>query len=102
MSASAIWPPPATNAVEGAKSFEVLRRVYGDRQGAAAFFASHPATGDRLASLTAQARRLGATRGRIGKRSHDQATRKIRRQVLRYYEQSGRSREAAQIRRNLR
>ena len=90
------------NAVEGAKSFEVLRRVHGDRTGAAAFFASHPAPGNRLASLTSQARALGATRGRVGRQSHDRATRDIRRQVLRYYEKAGRSREAAQIRRNLR
>lgn len=91
------------NAVEGARSFEVLRRLYGDRSGpAAAFFSSHPASSDRQASLTNQARQLGATKGRIGEQSHDRATRSIRRQVLKFYEQSGRDREAAQIRRNLR
>ncbi len=91
------------NGVEGAKAFAVLRRLYGNKSGpAATFFASHPAATDRQASVSAQARALGATRGRIGTRSHDRATQRIRRQVLRYYEAKGRRREAAQIRRNLR
>jgi len=92
------------NAVEGAKSFAVLQRLYGgNRNGiGAAFFASHPAPADRLAKMTAQARALGAGRGRIGERTHDRATRKLRQDVLRFYEANGRRREAAQIRRNLR
>lgn len=90
------------NAVEGARSFAVLQRLYGEQQGAASFFASHPASSDRQANLQAQARQLGATRGRIGKTAHDQATRSIRREVLAFYESKGRDREAAQIRRNLR
>jgi len=91
------------NGVEGAKSFAVLQRVHGRRGGpAATFFASHPASGDRQASLTAQARAMGATRGRVGTRSHDRATRRIRREVLRFYDSKGRRREAAQIRKNLR
>ena len=48
-----------------------------------------------MASLTAQARQLGATSGRIGQAEHDRATRDIRRQVLRFYESSGRSPPAA-------
>ena len=52
------------NGVEGAKSFAVLRRLYGNSSGpAAAFFASHPASADRLASLTAQARALDTFTG---------------------------------------
>ncbi len=90
------------NAVEGAKSFAVLRRVHGGRGGAASFFSSHPAPGDRQASLTAQARQLGATRGRIGRKSHSSATRKLRREILKFYDKAGRTREAAQVRRNLR
>lgn len=91
------------NAAEGARSFSVLKRLYGDQSGvAAAFFASHPASSEREANLTAQAQQLGATRGRIGEGAHDRATRKLRRQVLAVYEQQGRTREAAQIRRNLR
>ena len=89
------------NAVEGARSFEVLRRVHGNRAGAS-FFASHPAPGNRQASLTAQARKLGATKGRIGRKSHSRATRKLRREILKFYDKAGRTREAAQIRRNLR
>ena len=88
------------NAVEGARAFEVMRRVHGG--GGASFFASHPAPGDRLASMNAQARQLGATRGRVGKDRHDRATRRLRLAVLEFYDQAGRQREAAQIRRNLR
>lgn len=91
------------NAVEGARSFEVLRNLYGDQKGpAAAFFSSHPASSERQANLTSQARTLGATKGRIGENSHDRATRKIRREVLEFYEANGRTREAQQIRRNMR
>lgn len=91
------------NVVEGARSFEVLRRLYGDQTGpAAAFFSSHPATTERQSNLTQQARALGGTKGRIGKQSHDQATRSLRREVLKVYDRNGRVREAAQVRRNLR
>lgn len=89
------------NAVEGARSFEVLRRIHGRSRGAS-FLASHPAPGNRQANLTNQAKQLGATRGRIGKSAHDRATRRLRREVLQFYERSGRVREAAQVRRNLR
>lgn len=90
------------NALEGANSFAVLQRLYGSSQGAASFFASHPASAERRANMAAQARQLGATRGRIGEQSHDRATRSLRRDVLEFYESQGRDREAAQIRRNLR
>lgn len=89
------------SANEGAKSFDVLRRVSGGR-GSASFFASHPAPRDRKANLLAQARSMGARKGRVGRSNHDRATRKLRREVLQFYERSGRMREAAQIRRNLR
>lgn len=87
------------NAAEGAKSFQVLQRLYGNGGG---IFSTHPAPGERYANLTAQAQRLGATSGRIGKNTHDRATRSIRREVLEFYEANGRNREAQQIRRNLR
>ncbi|MEL6478435.1 MAG: M48 family metalloprotease [Pseudomonadota bacterium] len=91
------------NMVEGAKSFEVLARVYGSQGGlAAAFFSSHPQSPERQAQLTSLAQQSGATRGRIGKQSHDNATKKIRREVLEFLEAEGRNREAAQIRKNLR
>lgn len=87
------------NAVEGAKSFEVLGRLYGNNR---SVFASHPAPAARLASQTNQAKQLGATRGRIGKQTHDRATRQLRREVLAFYEKNGRDKEAAQVRRTLR
>lgn len=90
------------NASKGAESFAVLQRLYGDRKGVASFFASHPAPSNRLASLKQQAAQLGATKGRIGTKTHARATRKLRREVLAFYESQGREREAAQIRKNLR
>lgn len=90
------------NALEGAKSFQVLQRIYGNQKGVASFFASHPAPGDRLANLSSQAKTLGATKGRVGTKTHKRATRKLRRQLLSYYEENGKQREAAQIRKNLR
>ncbi|MEM0923581.1 MAG: M48 family metalloprotease [Pseudomonadota bacterium] len=91
------------NMLAAAESFEVLARVYGSSGGlGAAFFASHPQSPERKALLTNLARQTGATSGRIGKQSHDRATRQIRRQVLEFLESEGRDAEAAQIRRNLR
>lgn len=85
---------------EGARSFEVLRRLYGD--GGVPFFASHPPTGERQQVLTQAAAELGATDGFIGESEYDRATRRLRQEVLQFYEQSGRAREAAQVRSNLR
>ncbi|MEM9061072.1 MAG: M48 family metalloprotease [Pseudomonadota bacterium] len=91
------------NVLEGAKSFAVLRRLYGDARGAsAAFFSSHPPSSEREANLTAQAKRLGATKGRIATKTYDNATRGLRKEALKFYETNGRTAEAAQIRRNLR
>ena len=87
------------NGAAGAESFQVLKRLYGDGRGV---FSTHPAPGERHASLIAQARELGSTKGRIGTKTHDRATRKLRREVLEFYEKNGRDREAAQIRKNLR
>ena len=87
------------NALEGARSFEVLKRLYGDRGG---FLASHPASSERQATLNQMARQLGATKGRIAEKTYDRQTRSIRRQVLQVYERAGRNREAQQIRNNLR
>jgi predicted Zn-dependent protease len=85
---------------EGARSFEVLRRLYGD--GGVPFFNSHPPTGERQEMLTQAAAQLGATQGYVGEAEYDRAVRPLRQEVLRYYEQSGRNREAAQVRNNLR
>ena len=91
------------NMVEGAGSFDVLRRLYGDKNGVeAAFFSSHPAASDRAAQLKAKARAEGYDKGRVGTRSYARATRKLRREALEFYQLNGRVREADQIRRNLR
>lgn len=87
------------NASEGARSFKVLQELYGNQRGV---FATHPAPGERYSNLTAQARQLGATKGRVGNKTHDAAVRKLRRDVLKFYESKGRTKEAALIRRNLR
>lgn len=88
--------------VEGARSFEVLNRVYGSRSGLASeFFFSHPQSPERQANLTRLARQQGATGGRIGEETHDRATRVLRQQVLTFLKKAGRDREAAQIQRNL-
>ncbi|MEM6621319.1 MAG: M48 family metalloprotease [Pseudomonadota bacterium] len=87
------------NAVEGAKSFQVLQRLYGSN---ADLFSTHPASGERFTNLTAQAQRLGATRGRVGNRTHDRATLQLRRDILDFYQSKGMTKEAAQVRRALR
>lgn len=85
---------------EGARSFEVLRRLYGDQ--AVPFFASHPPTAERQQMLTQAAAELGATQGEVGEAQYDRAVRDLRQEALQFYEQSGRGREAAQVRQNLR
>ncbi|MEO1493355.1 MAG: M48 family metalloprotease [Pseudomonadota bacterium] len=87
------------NAAEGARSFKVLQELYGNERGV---FATHPAPGERFANLTTQAKQLGATKGRVGNETHDAAVRKLRRDVLKFYESEGRTKEASLIRRNLR
>ena len=88
------------DVAEGARSFEVLRRLYGDR--GVPFFNSHPPTGERQQALTAAAAQLGATQGYVGDAEYDRAVRPLRQEVLQFYEQAGRAREAAQVRANLR
>ena len=90
------------NAAEGARSFEVLRRLYGDRSGVASFFSTHPQSGDRMRRLQEMARRQGADKGRVAQQEYLQRTAALRKDVLRYLESAGRSKEAAQLRRNMR
>lgn len=90
------------NLAEGARSFAVLRSLYGDQAGLAQFFATHPATAERQQLMTRAAARLGATQGRVAQAEYAAAMRPLRQQALQYYEQAGRAREAAQIARNLR
>ena len=85
---------------EGARSFEVLRRLYGD--GGVPFLNSHPPTDERQQALDKAAVELHATEGYVGKQEYDRATRQLRQDVLQYYESAGRTREAAQVRQNLR
>ena len=88
------------DADEGARSFEVLRRLYGD--GGVPFLNSHPPTGERQQMLTEAAAELNATEGYVGDAEYDRAVRPLRQEVLQYYESQGRDREAAQVRNNLR
>ncbi|MEM1316446.1 MAG: M48 family metalloprotease [Pseudomonadota bacterium] len=87
------------NAAEGARSFRVLLDLYGDRGG---FFATHPQSSERLRTIQSLARAEGANQGRIAQDEYLQETRRIRREALKFYEANGRTREAAQARRNLR
>ena len=94
--ARAGWDP-----VEGAASFEVLRRLYGEARGAAAFLASHPASGDRQARLVRLARAEGVAGGEVGAQRFLGRTAELRRALLGFYRQEGRTAEARQMRRNL-
>jgi predicted Zn-dependent protease len=85
------------NAVEGARSFEVLARIYGDGAG---FFSSHPSSSGRQAQLTRMARAQGVG-GEINAVSYLRQTERLRRDVLKELDRQGRDREAAQLRRNL-
>jgi predicted Zn-dependent protease len=87
------------NGLEGARSFEVLRTLYGDGGG---FLASHPASSQRQANLSAQARQLGATKGRIAEKTYDKQTRRLRQDMIKFYDSRGRQKEASLLRRNLR
>jgi hypothetical protein len=88
------------DVVEGARSFEVLGRLYGD--GGVPLFATHPPTGERQQALVQAAAQHGATSGYVGEAEYDRAVRPLRQEVLQFYERSGRNREAAQVRQNLR
>lgn len=90
------------NALEGARSFDVMRRISGGVSGPAAFFQSHPAAAEREQTLAALARQLGATRGYVGEREYDRETRALREAALQYYQRAGRAREAAVVSQNLR
>lgn len=87
------------NVLEGAKSFDVLRRVAGGPGGG--FLATHPATTERQQNMVQIAHRLGATGGRVGEATYDRETRALRQEVLTYYRQAGRGREAAVVGANL-
>jgi predicted Zn-dependent protease len=86
------------NAAEGARSFAVLARLYGDNAG---FFSSHPSSSSRQAQLTRMARAQGG-KGRINAETYLRQTERIRREVLAELQRQGRDREAAQLSRNLR
>lgn len=90
------------NGLEGAESFAVLGRLYGEARGASAWFASHPAASDRQVRLGRLAREMGATEGRVAAGPYLKATEPLRRDLLKFYERQGRTAEARQARRNLR
>ena len=86
------------SAAEGAESYTVLRRLYGDRGG---IFATHPTSSERRAQILRLAGAENAREGRVGKRDYDVATRRLREAALDWYEDNGRPNEARQVRRNL-
>lgn len=90
------------NMVEGAQSFVVLQRLYGNQSGPASFFSSHPASGERAQAMAARARAEGAAEGKIGAAEYARAMQGLRQEALEFYTVNGRVREADQIRRNLR
>jgi len=90
------------SALEGADSFEVMRRLYGDSRGAAAFFATHPPSSDRQQRIARRARAVGATEGRVNAPGWLRATEDLRRELLAFYRREGRTAEARQMQRNLR
>jgi predicted Zn-dependent protease len=87
------------NAVEGAGSFEVLRRLYGDNSG---FLSSHPSSTGRQRTLVSMARDSGPAGGEVNAQSYLRATAGIRRDVLDALRAQGRDREAAQVSANIR
>jgi predicted Zn-dependent protease len=87
------------NVVEGANSFDVLRRIAGSPGGG--FLSSHPPTSERHQAMIAAAQRLGATSGRVGEAEYDAETRALRQEALTYYQRAGRPREAAVVAANL-
>jgi len=87
------------DAVEGARSFEVLRRLYGDGSG---FLSLHPSSSGRQAMLVRMAQAQGARGGAVNEAEYLRATDTIRRQVLVSLRAQGRDREAAQLNRNIR
>jgi predicted Zn-dependent protease len=86
------------NGAEGARSFEVMRKLYGERSGVAQFFASHPQSTERQAQLTRMARQQGADRGRVARPEWLRETSEIRRATLQVYEAQGRNAEARHVR----
>ncbi|MEO0681921.1 MAG: M48 family metalloprotease [Pseudomonadota bacterium] len=87
------------NAAAGAKSFRVLRDLYGDRGG---FLATHPQSSERQKLIQGLARRNDAKSGRVGRDDYLRATNNLRRQAIKFYETNDRPREARQAKRNLR
>jgi predicted Zn-dependent protease len=90
------------NAFEGAQSFEVMRSLYGEQGGVAAFFATHPRSSERQSELESRAAQLGAERGRVAAQRYLRQTADLRREALDWYERNNRDAFAAQARRNLR
>ncbi len=89
------------DAVAGAESFAVLRRMYGESGGLAQFFASHPRSSDRQAELVQMARQMGADQGRVAADEYLRQTNGIRREVYAYMRSQGDRPEVEQVARNI-
>ncbi|MGR3783179.1 MAG: M48 family metalloprotease [Albimonas sp.] len=87
------------DGVAGAKSFQVMRRMYGD---SSSFLSTHPGTTDRQRALEAEARQLGGAQGRVAADEYLKKTNQVRKQAIKVYQQNNRSAELQQARSNLR
>ncbi|MDF2233334.1 M48 family metalloprotease [Albimonas sp. CAU 1670] len=86
------------DGVEGAQSFQVMRRMYGDNT---SFLSTHPGAADRQRQLEAEARQLGGAKGRVAQDEYLKKTNHVRKLAIKVYQQNNRSAELAQARRNL-
>jgi predicted Zn-dependent protease len=90
------------NVRAGARSFEVMRRLYGEQGGVSQFFASHPRSSERQQEIERAAAQTGAEGGRVGEQAFLRATADVRRKALEVYRRAGRDKFADQALRNLR
>lgn len=88
------------NGAEGAKSFAVLKKMYGDN---ASIFAGHPTSSSRQADMQRLAREEGATEGRVAASAYLGKTNPLRKRVVNALEQAGKDGPLlSQMRANLR
>lgn len=87
------------DGVAGARSFQVMRRMYGDNT---SFLSTHPGASDRQRTLEAEARQLNGARGRVAQDEYLKKTNHVRKLAIKAYQQDNRAAELQQARSNLR
>lgn len=88
------------NGIEGAKSFAVLKKMYGD---SSSIFAGHPSSSSRQAEMQQLAREEGATKGRVAAKGYIVKTDPLRKRVVAALTKAGKTGpELSQMRSNLR